>query len=157
MSGGDVRTLREWVPDDFDGDSAALAGDILRELLRHPRLARAVLYPLVLAHVDAVLRTRVRITEAEVIPSIRKHGARVFRPALDRKAMYLRMKFALGDGTEVTWGDATVDQHLARIAMLERQVAGVSQTIERHRYAVDAIRKAGVSCLADLPNEEVAA
>lgn len=57
--------------------------------------------------------------------------------------------FSLGDGTSTTWKDATVPEHLMRIAMLEEQRAGIALTISYHRAAIGTIEKVGVTCLAD--------
>jgi hypothetical protein len=59
-------------------------------------------------------------------------------------------RFALGNGNTVTWEHATIDQHQERISMLDRMREGIARTIDRHQTAVDMIRKAGVTCLADL-------
>lgn len=148
----EVRTIRDRVPADFDGDARTLARQILAELLERPKVAAEVLLPLVAAEVDRTIRERVRITEAEVVTSIVRRSRRNGRPAVDRKALFLRASIALGDGTRITWGEATAEQHLQRIAMLEGQMAGVAVTAERHRIAVAAITEAGVSCLNDLPD-----
>jgi hypothetical protein len=58
--------------------------------------------------------------------------------------------FAIGDGTETTWGAATIEQHRQRIAMLTANAAGVVETAARHEAAVRMIEQAGVTCLADL-------
>ena len=43
-------------------------------------------------------------------------------------AELLATTFSLGDGIEVTWGAATVDQHRQRVAMLTRTAAGTLET-----------------------------
>jgi hypothetical protein len=58
--------------------------------------------------------------------------------------------FALGDGSQVTWGDATAEQHEQRIEMLTRNAAGVVETAARHAAAVRMIRESGVTCLAQV-------
>lgn len=58
--------------------------------------------------------------------------------------------FALGDGCQVTWGDATAEQHEQRIEMLTRNAAGVVETAARHAAAVRMIRESGVACLAQI-------
>lgn len=58
--------------------------------------------------------------------------------------------FALGDGTEVTWGTATIEQHKQRIEMLTKNAAGIVETASRHTAAVRMIEEAGATCLADL-------
>jgi hypothetical protein len=58
--------------------------------------------------------------------------------------------FALGDGTKVSWGDATVEQHQQRIALLVKDIAGTTETAARHQAAIRMIEEAGVRRLADL-------
>lgn len=64
--------------------------------------------------------------------------------------------FALGDGTSVTWGQATIGEHEQRIAMLAKNATGVIETAARHQAAIRMIKDAGVDCLADLagPDDE---
>ena len=72
-------------------------------------------------------------------------------------AELLESGFALGDGTTVTWGEATVEQHQQRIALLTRNAAGNLQTAARHQSAVDEIERSGVACLAQAKRQESAA
>ena len=58
--------------------------------------------------------------------------------------------FATGDGTRVTWGDATVLQHQERVDMLTRMMVGTSETAAMHIRAVDMIKDAGVETLAEV-------
>lgn len=54
------------------------------------------------------------------------------------------------DGQRIEWGRATIEQHVARIRVLEKLSAGLQDTIERHRVAIAAIRTAGVTCLEEV-------
>lgn len=67
----------------------------------------------------------------------------------DFRALLLQ-RFALGDGTVVTWERALVEQHEMRIAMLERMSVGIAQTIARHRQAIELIQEGGGTCLGDV-------
>lgn len=58
--------------------------------------------------------------------------------------------FAVGDGSQVTWGAATSEQHERRIEMLAGNASGVIETAARHVAAVRMIREAGVACLAEI-------
>ncbi|MFI2663193.1 hypothetical protein [Micromonospora carbonacea] len=58
--------------------------------------------------------------------------------------------FALGDGRQVSWGDATVADHRQRIELLVRGMAGTAETAARHAAAIRMIEEAGVSRLGDL-------
>lgn len=65
-------------------------------------------------------------------------------------AALLTTTVALPDGTRVEWGEATRDQHVARLDMLAKHAATELETATRHRAAIEAIDAAGVSCLNDL-------
>lgn len=61
--------------------------------------------------------------------------------------------FALGDGRRVTWGDATIEQHEQRVAVLLRGAQGTIETAGRHTEAIRMIRDGGVTCLRDLAEQ----
>ena len=44
--------------------------------------------------------------------------------------------FALGDGTVVSFADATIEQHETRASWLESQAAGTLETASIHRRAI---------------------
>lgn len=67
----------------------------------------------------------------------------------DFRALF-RQRFALGDGVRVGWGEATVDQHRQRIAMLRGLQNGIELTITRHEKAIEMIEKSKATCLDDL-------
>lgn len=56
----------------------------------------------------------------------------------------------LGDGTSVTWGKATIEQHEQRIAVLEKIRDGIDDTISRHREAISILQKAKAKCLEEI-------
>lgn len=62
----------------------------------------------------------------------------------------LESTFALPDGLHVTWGTATVDQHMERAQMLSQQAVGTLETAALHRKAIEDIRAGGVSCLVEM-------
>lgn len=62
----------------------------------------------------------------------------------------LNSVFALGDGTRVTWGDATVEQHQQRIDLLTGMAAGTLETAARHHAAISMLEEAGATCLKQL-------
>lgn len=64
-------------------------------------------------------------------------------------APLLSLTVAMPDGSRVPWGEATVAQHEARIAMLSRHANGELETAARHRAAISAIESAGALCLND--------
>lgn len=69
---------------------------------------------------------------------------------LELTAELLGSSFALGDGSRVTWGAATLEDHRQRIELLGRNVEGNLQTIVLHETAAALLRQSSASCLADL-------
>jgi hypothetical protein len=67
----------------------------------------------------------------------------------------LGTSFALGNGTEVGWGEATVDQHRQYVQMLAGLATGTMQTASRHQAAIRMCEEAEVDCLNDLPGSEL--
>ena len=61
----------------------------------------------------------------------------------------LESQFATGDGARVSWGEATIEQHAARAAWLERQATGTAETAVRHHVAVDLLRRSQCNTLAE--------
>lgn len=53
-------------------------------------------------------------------------------------------------GSWVTWGEATVEDHEARIGWLQGQMEALGQDVDRHQQAIKVIRERGVSCLAEV-------
>jgi len=51
----------------------------------------------------------------------------------------LSAEFATGDGRRVTWGEATIEQHVARIRLLTQNVRGNLDAIARHEAAIATI------------------
>lgn len=62
----------------------------------------------------------------------------------------LAAPFALGDGREVTWGAATVEDHTQRIELLYRNAGGNIATAKRHEAAVRMIIEASARSLAEV-------
>jgi hypothetical protein len=58
--------------------------------------------------------------------------------------------FAVGDGTRVSWRDASVTQHEERVELLAKMIAGTSETAAMHIRAVRMIKDAGVDTLGQL-------
>lgn len=72
------------------------------------------------------------------------------RVRLELTAELLAASFALGDNSEATWGEATVEQHQQRLDMLIKHAAGTVDTATRHRAAIAMIQAAGATCLAEV-------
>jgi hypothetical protein len=56
----------------------------------------------------------------------------------------------------LTWGEMTVEDHRARIAMLSATRRGIDRTIRLHEDAIEAIQEAGVTNLNELYGEPAA-
>lgn len=61
----------------------------------------------------------------------------------------LNATFSLPDGTEVKWGDATVDQHEARKQMFQDQAQTNLEGAARHDIAIELLRTTGARTLYD--------
>lgn len=68
----------------------------------------------------------------------------------DKRFAFLRDAFALPDGTFVTWGEATVLDHEARVAMLHKLRDGIERTISKHQSVMAQLVQSKVRCLNDL-------
>lgn len=64
-------------------------------------------------------------------------------------AELLATGFPLPDGTRTTWGQATIEQHQARVAMFEGQALNAVEGAARHRKAIHALQATGARCLAE--------
>jgi hypothetical protein len=124
----------------------------------------AVLFPLVLDAVEHHRRLLARAKEDTAFgpgprPAPEGRGVKVtaggYEPDVAKLRVLLNETFRLGDGSDpVTWGLATKDQHNQRIAMLNKQAAGIFKTADRHRLAVCLMEQAGVDCLAEFFKKE---
>lgn len=70
----------------------------------------------------------------------------------DRKRL-LDASFALGDGRIVRWGEATIADHQARIELLARMRAGLTETMGQHEQAIALIESHGVTCLDEIEGD----
>lgn len=75
---------------------------------------------------------------------------------LEVSAELLGSEFALGDGVRVTWGSATVDQHLQRASLTTSNAVSNAEDAARHLAAVRMIQERGANTLGEA-NERVAA
>jgi hypothetical protein len=114
-------------------------------------LARDVQVELLAMALQTIERNEVRqIEQAEFR---QRYSARSFagvNTAVGWSSKLLIEPVALYDGVRHTWGELTIEQHEFRIARLQVHVAGIEDTIGRHRWAIDEITAAGVNCLNDL-------
>lgn len=61
----------------------------------------------------------------------------------------LSSSFATGDGGFTTWGEATLEQHEARMAMHESNAQAAIEGYGRHRQAAGTLRQLSARCLND--------
>lgn len=61
----------------------------------------------------------------------------------------LDQKFALGDGTDVTWGHATREQHEIRLAMHKRNAIAGLEGAARHQQAIETLESTGCLTLGE--------
>jgi len=150
-------SIASHIPAGFSGDRRSLAEQIIYMLLDadNPEALVKALTPAVEEEIRSVLRDRARAAEKEIDTALARPPRVVgknWRPAIDRRSAFLHSMFSTGDGKPpVSWGAATIEQHRRRIALLERNIAGINTTISRHEMAVAAITQAGVTCLNELP------
>lgn len=62
----------------------------------------------------------------------------------------LASSFALGDGTFVRWGDATIEQHRVRADRFVQDAASGLEAAARHQAAIQAIESINGTCLNDV-------
>lgn len=65
-------------------------------------------------------------------------------------AELLATEFRLPDGTAMTWGVATIDDHEARRAMFAANAVANAEGAARHIAAIEVLRTSGAACLNDL-------
>ena len=136
------------VESDPNGDPLVLAGSVLS------KVTKADLLGLVATEIRIAQRTAVRNAERQVFRALFDNKPRGSRPVPPPSLRRLfKTPFAIGDGSRVNWLDATVEQHEERIARLAEMRNGLDRTIAQHVEAVRLIKEAGVSCLAELPDE----
>lgn len=76
---------------------------------------------------------------------------------LEVTAELLATSFALGDGRMVTWGEATIDDHTARLRVLGGNVLGNLETMALHEQAIDLLRDRHVARLAEITTAQAVA
>lgn len=145
--------------DDKPGSShEEIAAAVSAALLDDDDLA-AILFELVLERVKGVRRAEVRSIEHQLgRPLLARHKNKAPMAKLvdaSERPRLLSQYFDVGDGSSVTWGSATPDQHRLRIGMLTKTRDGITASINLHRDALALIESAGVACLNDLPDTEL--
>ena len=102
---------------------------------------RDELYTLILNEVTDALRDRARVVEH------RHSGRAAVNPTKARQDLYKERFYSPEKSGYVTWGAATIKDHLSYASMLRGQIQGLEENAERHENAAEEIRKAKVQCL----------
>jgi hypothetical protein len=129
-----------------DTDRTVADADLARRLL-DALMQRGQVGLLVTILTDEVRRVR-RFQVARV--ERQTFGAQGGEPAEGGWLRLLPESFVLPDGRMVTWGQATVEDHEARIGWLRGQMDALGQDVDRHQQAVKLIREHGATCLAEI-------
>lgn len=127
--------IEEFVGDDDEPDAHHVARMVLARLVQDQETAVRLLTPLV----TAAVTNRWRIATARVEKVSALVSGPIADPMADRQA-FLAERFYVPDVGLVTWEEATVAHHEARIAFLSKQIDGMVQTVTRHQEAVSLIR-----------------
>jgi hypothetical protein len=138
------QTFGDWVRTHPKVEARQLARKAIK--LKHPGVVDVL--------AEEIDHIRRGVVQAQEIASLRAllelapltaHGGRA-APAPEILS-FLRERFALGDGTFITWGAATIEQHEQRVALLRGQIAGLSATMARHVATIARLRDTGARCL----------
>lgn len=122
------------------------------------RVTKADLIPLIAAEVAHAQRAQARGTErAAFRETFAASTSKPPRAVPEGLRSLFATPFRLGDGSEVNWLTATVDDHRQRIDHLSKIREGLDRTIDQHREAIAIIESAGARCLADVTEVRVAA
>ena len=139
---------REWLrsfAEAWEDDSKA-AEEALGDLGRLSQRARGLLLPILSEAVLMVRRADTRQVERATPVRAVWEG----ETSVERRRLRLEQTFPLPDGRRVSWLEATVADHLARIEYLRLHIAGVERTIAEHEDAIELIQRLGGSCLGDV-------
>lgn len=143
-----LRTEIDKIADEHpDENPRRLAGMLL------DRLDRDDLVTLLADEIAWAQRSQVRAVERAVFTErFRTTSAKVTadNATVDNYRALFDCSFKLGDTTVASWEKATEEQHLQRIAFLEKIRDGLDVTISMHREAVRLIRAHNVNCLGDI-------
>lgn len=103
--------------------------------------------------ISRIRRTEVSSVERSVFSSLASNTPQVSLVTPDYIQAFKELfdeKFKLGDGTEVEWGKATVEEHLIRRDMLTKKRDGLTRTISRHDEAIRILTVTGARCLDEV-------
>lgn len=75
---------------------------------------------------------------------------RIMKPffaAMEFTEAFLNSKFAIGNGRRVCWGDATRDDHVARIKFMQSRIEGIAEDIALHERVLSVLSDLNVETL----------
>lgn len=145
--------LRE-VASQYD-DSEAAARAYLKLIGVRSAKVRDELLPVLSWAMSTMHRSVVRGAERQAFGSARREvGDPIDMVSL--RADLVANSFILPDGRKVAWLEATEVEHGLRIEMLQRDIAGIAETIARHEWAILQIREHRVTCLGEIRDADVA-
>lgn len=159
MNGNEI--IRKALQDNPSDSNDEIAVDFLSAVLGSADSA-STLQPIVVAAVAAHRRQLATVVERAVFyPSSKVRQITGPPPEISpeerRKKIValLSLTFALGGGTSVSWGSATIDDHRMRIADQEKKRVALGEDISIHQWAVDRIVEAKVSCLQEIDDLDI--
>lgn len=146
------QVIYEIVAANPERDAHGIAIDVLAKCTKNDLL------PLVEDEVVNHMRNAVRGVERATFQSLYKgvelsqSGVEYVSAPASRDAFrsLFHKKFALGDGREVLWGKATVEEHKQRVEMLRKQRDGIDSTIQGHMQAIITLEESGARCLDEM-------
>ena len=129
-----------------DEDLDQVASAILEELVTDPDTLYELLLPVLRGYITHYMRVLTLRSEQESLLSDRPTA----NPTADRMA-FLQERFYCGPSIgHVSWAEATIAHHEARIAYQNSKVTGFMEDIARHQEAIKQIKEAGVRNLGEV-------
>jgi hypothetical protein len=161
-----------------DGDDESTARAVLTKL-RVNQHATAHILPVIVEDVQHWRRARQRRAEEEAMGAtlqikreLRRESAQRaqdagvrtgpqvrsdrFKELIEQMRPLAAIPFALYDGTSVTWGEATIEQHELRAKRQRMNAAGSLRDAERHEAMIALLRSTDAKCFDDVLAREAA-
>ena len=102
-------------------------------------------------------RTPSAVEAALVLESFNRAALNAIVATRDRWASLQDQEFKLPDGSVVTWGEATIDDHLARAAAQRSLMSGIEKDAVMHERLASEMQTLGIFRLSDLNDESLRA
>lgn len=140
-------TFHEWVHEHPDVPAHELAALALEEIPDQ-------LIGILANEIEHVRREKARAAErsdiAPILEAIRARTESNGIPTLNIDKSVLRSSVRMGDGTKISFGGMTIEDHERRIVMLESMRKGLKETIDGHRKAITILKACNAERLSDL-------